>query len=78
MCRKNIISNLKKINKGKYSGVVMFFIQKQQNSGGDSKTPLQGDKCLYTVYKQPISLDRICLHDVPPTETAGKYTILTR
>lgn len=45
--------------------------KKQQNSGGDSKTPLQGDKCLYTVYKQPISLDRICLHDVPPTETAA-------
>lgn len=45
--------------------------KKQQNSGGDSKTPLQGDKYLYTVYKQPISLDRICLHDVPPTETAA-------
>ncbi|XP_022302938.2 uncharacterized protein LOC111110642 isoform X2 [Crassostrea virginica] len=45
--------------------------KKQQNSGGDSKTPLPGDKCLYTVYKQPVSLDRICLHDVPATETAA-------
>ncbi|XP_061178833.1 uncharacterized protein LOC133187464 isoform X2 [Saccostrea echinata] len=45
--------------------------KKQQTSGGDSKTPLPGDRCLYTVYKQPISLDRICLHDIPPTETVA-------
>ncbi|XP_062585090.1 uncharacterized protein LOC134246745 isoform X3 [Saccostrea cucullata] len=45
--------------------------KKQQTSGGDLKTPLPGDRCLYTVYKQPISLDRICLHDIPPTETVA-------
>ncbi|XP_048740548.1 uncharacterized protein LOC125654600 isoform X4 [Ostrea edulis] len=45
--------------------------KKQQASGGDSKAPSSGDKCLYTVYKQPISLDRICVHDIPPTEVVA-------